>query len=1173
MKRFLLLLVFLLGAIAIYAQTGEYRAGDGALDNRTTGDFNTVVGDSAGYELTSGSNNTFFGYQAGRGLVNNTVISNDNTFIGYQAGKNNDIGTDNVFIGAKTGLNNNATDNIFIGTEAGYNNTTGSDNVFIGEESGEANTTGRDNVFIGEDAGFNNTTASDNTFVGSTAGRSNTTGTGNTFVGGEGNSTATNYSDNTWGEYMTIIGGGGPGYDNTTGIGNTFFGSSAGEDNGVGNCNTFIGYGAGGNTEHADKNTFVGYGAGWDNNRTNSTTNANNNTYLGYLAGGTNREGQDNVGIGTYADYNNDNRSRTIFIGSYCDPDNNDVILMGYDARVSGQYGIGFGNLSDVLSTGAIGLGHLTQIGGGSEYSISIGYHSLMTDDHSVGIGNFSTINANFSVGIGSDITLDGQYAVALGASSVADTNSVALGYSANAGGNYSVALGTNAVSSQSNSFVVGGTTATDRMTLGIGTASPNLNASIDLSENNKGFLVNRLSETELTTLGGLISTTETGLMVYDSTNNRLKIWNGSDWSISGAQELGLSGNTLSITDGNTIDLSTYLDNTDSQELSFAGNTLSLSGGTNTVDFSLYLDNTDEQDLTLSGNTLSLTNDATTVDLSMYLDNTDTQLTESEVDAMVDNNGYLTSFTEVDGDATNEIQDLQLIGNDLTITNNGAATTIDLTPYLDNTDTQLTEAEVDAMVDNNGYLTSFTEVDGDVTNEIQDIALVGTDLSITSGSTIDLSGIDTNTQLTESEVDAMVGNNGYLTSFTEVDGDATNEIQDIALVGTDLSITSGSTIDLSGIDTNTQLTESEVDALVDNNGYLTSFTEVDGDITNEIQDLQLVGNDLMITNNGTATTIDLSPYLDDTDTHLTEAEVDALVDNNGYLTSFTEVDGDITNEIQDLQLVGNDLTITNNGAATTIDLSPYLDDTDTHLTEAEVDAMVDNNGYLTSFTEVDGDVTNEIQDLQLVGNDLTITNNGTATAIDLSPYLDDTDTDTHLTEAEVDAMVDNNGYLTSFTEADGDATNEIQDIALVGTDLSITSGSTVDLYSIIEPLQVAINDLTDRIDSLENVIADCCGSSGIVLSPAPENNAKLYQNVPNPWRESTSIGYFIPNNVQSARIEIRDNNGKILNSIPLSSYGEGHIIISSEAFIDGVYLYSLIVDNKLIDTKRFVSVQ
>jgi uncharacterized protein (TIGR02145 family) len=52
---------------------------------------------------------------------------------------------------------------------------------------------------------------------------------------------------------------------------------------------------------------------------------------------------------------------------------------------------------------------------------------------------------------------------------------------------------------------------------------------------------------------------------------------------------------------------------------------------------------------------------------------------------------YIVNATEVDGDVTNELQDLSIIGNTLTITLNGSATSIDLSPYLDNTDNQTLE--------------------------------------------------------------------------------------------------------------------------------------------------------------------------------------------------------------------------------------------------------------------------------------------------------------------------------------------------------------------------------------------------------------------------------------------------------------------------------------------------
>jgi hypothetical protein len=301
------------------------------------------------------------------------------------------------------------------------------------------------------------------------------------------------------------------------------------------------------------------------------------------------------------------------------------------------------------------------------------------------------------------------------------------------------------------------------------------------------------------------------------------------------------------------------------------------------------------------------------------------------------------------------------------------------------------------------------------------------------------------------------------------------------------------------IDTDTQLDSTDIANLGYNAGGIT--TEVDGSVTNEIQDLQLSGNNLTITNNGTATTIDLSPYLDNTDTQLDETAVDAFVANNGYLA--TEVDGSVTNEIQDLQLSGNNLTITNNGTATTIDLSPYLDNTDTQLDETAVDAFVANNGYLA--TEVDGSITNEIQDLQLSGNNLTITNNGTATTIDLSPYLDNTDT--QLDETAVDAFVANNGYLA--TEVDGSITNELQTISRTGTTVTLSNGGGTFTDSVNTYTAGTGIDITNNVISASDICGlsigdtyqggiifylDASGCHGLISAPTDQSTGIQWYN-------------------------------------------------------------------------------
>jgi hypothetical protein len=95
------------------------------------------------------------------------------------------------------------------------------------------------------------------------------------------------------------------------------------------------------------------------------------------------------------------------------------------------------------------------------------------------------------------------------------------------------------------------------------------------------------------------------------------------------------------------------------------------------------------------------------------------------------------------------------------------------------------------------YIISTTDnvndADADPANELQDISLTGSDLTLSSGSTIDLSVIDTDTdtQLDETAVDAFVSNNGYITSPDDADADPNNEIQTISRTGTTVTLSNG----------------------------------------------------------------------------------------------------------------------------------------------------------------------------------------------------------------------------------------------------------------------------------------------------------------------------------------------------------------------------------------------
>ncbi len=143
-------------------------------------------------------------------------------------------------------------------------------------------------------------------------------------------------------------------------------------------------------------------------------------------------------------------------------------------------------------------------------------------------------------------------------------------------------------------------------------------------------------------------------------------------------------------------------------------------------------------------------------------------------------------------------------------------------------------------------------------------------------------------------------------------------------------------------------------------------------------------------------------------------------------------DADPLNEIQDISLSGNQLSISR-GSTVTLP-STGGGGGGTPLTEAEVDAYVSNNGYQLSVDDGDIDATNEIQDLSLTGDVLKITGNSSATNIDLAAYKDDTDDQT-LTEILTISTSAGNKKITDLLDPvsdQGAATKKYVDDGLVG---------------------------------------------------------------------------------------------------------------------------------------------
>jgi hypothetical protein len=120
-----------------------------------------------------------------------------------------------------------------------------------------------------------------------------------------------------------------------------------------------------------------------------------------------------------------------------------------------------------------------------------------------------------------------------------------------------------------------------------------------------------------------------------------------------------------------------------------------------------------------------------------------------------------------------------------------------------------------------------------------------------------------------------------------------------------------------------------------------------------------------------------------------------------------------------------------------------------------------------------------------------------------------------------------------------------------------------------EQQQQQINELQNQMNlinvKLENLAKGAISSGSAILS-----SARLEQNIPNPFNQTTLINYYIPESAGHAFIKVSGINGQDIKTIQLNGPGSGQITLQTATLASGNYTYSLYVDGSLIDTKIMV---
>jgi len=148
----------------------------------------------------------------------------------------------------------------------------------------------------------------------------------------------------------------------------------------------------------------------------------------------------------------------------------------------------------------------------------------------------------------------------------------------------------------------------------------------------------------------------------------------------------------------------------------------------------------------------------------------------------------------------------------------------------------------------------------------------------------------------------------------------------------------------------------------------------------------------------------------------------------------------------------------------------------------------------------------------------------------------------------------------------------------------------------VDSLKEVINQLNERLnaqDSINNamyaMITQCCQNNNSNQGMMQNNGTNGYnpsvtnvelsdvqsiildQNVPNPFAEQTTITFTLTEGVQKAQMLFYNLEGKLIKAEDISNKaGKGQVNVFANDLTNGIYSYTLVVDGKIIDTKRMV---
>lgn len=132
----------------------------------------------------------------------------------------------------------------------------------------------------------------------------------------------------------------------------------------------------------------------------------------------------------------------------------------------------------------------------------------------------------------------------------------------------------------------------------------------------------------------------------------------------------------------------------------------------------------------------------------------------------------------------------------------------------------------------------------------------------------------------------------------------------------------------------------------------------------------------------------------------------------------------------------------------------------------------------------------------------------------------------------------------------------------------------------LEEKLTMVTEIEERLYQIENNLQSCCMKAGtrkidtdLSINKETLEIPILEQNTPNPFNVETTIQYFLPSITKNASIVLSDITGRIIKEYKLEDNGFGNVLIGANELKAGKFIYSLLIDGKVIQSKKMLITQ